>query len=63
MKMTRKMLYAVALLGVLSLTSCRDTNPDNPGPDMGVTSDSIGNTDGRNNNYDTSGADTGMDGE
>lgn len=48
----------------LSCYSCRDTKPgDNDSdPDLGMTTDSVF-TDEGSNEGDTSGADTGLDGE
>lgn len=54
----------LTLAGSITAVSCRDTNPGNNEPDMGMTTDSVfEKNDTIDNNKSTSGADTEMDGE
>lgn len=63
-KAIRTGLYMLMLAGSFTAASCRDTNPGNNEPDMGMTTDSIfTQTDTIDNNKSTTGADTEMDGE
>lgn len=63
-KMVKISLYMLMLVGSFTAVSCRDTNPGNNEPDMGMTTDSIfEKNDTIDNNKSTSGADTEMDGE
>ncbi|WP_348679042.1 hypothetical protein [Flavobacterium coralii] len=62
--MKRRFLFIAIFTLALSCYSCRDTKPgDNDSdPDLGMTTDSVF-TDEGSNEGDTSGADTGLDGE
>lgn len=62
--MKKGSLFITIFALILSCYSCRDTKPGDTDsdPDMGVTTDSVF-TDEGSNDGDTSGADTGLDGE
>lgn len=64
MKSIKPTLAVMALLTASCFTSCKDTNPKTPETDMGMTSDSVfTDNDSIDRNYDTQGADTGLDGK